>query len=63
MAEIISFDANNADWAKFLSDQPVSHPEFFKTPFSEAGQEYFKKILETINKRAVKLGKSGNIQG
>jgi hypothetical protein len=53
---MIDFDATNESWKSFLEIQPTDHADFFRYPMSLGGMEYFKKMLELINKRAVKLG-------
>lgn len=53
---MIDFDADNKTWKEFLESQPTLHSSFFKYPMSPQGMEYFKKMLELINKRAVQIG-------
>jgi len=53
---MIDFNAENKTWKDFLESQPTQHSSFFKHPMSPQGMEYFKKMLELINKRAVKIG-------
>ncbi len=53
--KIINFDANKAEWKEFLTKQVEEHPQFFKTPQSFEGQEYFKTILELIAKRSMQF--------
>ena len=53
---MIDFDAENKTWKDYLESQPTQYGSFFKHPMSPQGMEYFKKMLELINKRAVKTG-------
>jgi hypothetical protein len=58
---MISFDSSDASWKDFLAAQPTEHAAYFKNPASEQGMNYFKKMLELINKRAVELGTSRGV--
>lgn len=53
---MIDFNAENKTWKDFLESQPTQHSSFFRHPMSPQGMEYFKKMLELINKRAVHTG-------
>lgn len=53
---MIEFDATNEKWKSFLESQPSERGEFFRVPLSQQAMDYFKKMLELINKRAVNLG-------
>lgn len=53
---MVDFDAENKIWKDFLESQPTEHGAFFRHPMSPQGMEYFKKMLELINRRAVKVG-------
>lgn len=43
-------------WIAYLTDQPIKYPDYFKTPFSKDAQIYFKKILELVAERSIKMG-------
>lgn len=60
LVQMIEFDASNERWKSFLESQPSERAELFRLPFSQSAMDYFKKMLELINKRAVNLG---NMQG
>ena len=59
--QLISADVSKTAWREFLERQPAAHPDFFKTPQTFQGQEYFKSLLELIAKRSMKCDSLGGL--
>lgn len=61
MFDLENFDAPKDEWKKFLDQQPNKYPDFFKTPSSIQGEQYFKAILELIAKRSLSTESLGGV--